>query len=165
MVDRALKVVLHAVDFHVNFVEMPTPMGEGAHGGGPIPANLCAENLPEAIPTVAHRLMGDVDSALVEEILDIPQGEGIPNVHHHRQTDDFRRRFEVPKEGLGAHPRTLAGLPSRATVFILTEPSHRGEKVPTWVESRWNIQTFLVKSQRKSTSGAFHCTAEIHLQN
>ncbi len=34
--------------------------------------------------------MGDVDAALVKQILDVSEGEWIPDVHHHSQADDFR---------------------------------------------------------------------------
>jgi transposase len=51
-----------------------------------------------------HCLVRDIDSTLVQQILDVAQRERIPHVHHHGEADDFRRCFEVPKQGQGAHP-------------------------------------------------------------
>ncbi len=99
---------------------MPVP--KGAHRLHSISADFGTENLAEAISPVADRLMGNVDPALMKQVFDVSQGEGVSDVHHHGQTDDLWRSFEVPKEGQGAHPRTLAGLPSRATDIILTVP-------------------------------------------
>ncbi len=115
MVDRAPKVMLHAIDFDENLVEMPTPVPEGAHGRGPIPANPSAENLPEAVPPEANRLMGDVDAALVEQILDVAQGKRVPDIQHNGQTDNLRRRFEVSEEVRRGHRLRLSTVSTNGT--------------------------------------------------
>ena len=71
MIDRPPEIVLYTVDFDENLVEMPAAMPESAHGLNPISANFGAENWAEAIPPVADRLMGDVDAALMEQVLDV----------------------------------------------------------------------------------------------
>ena len=88
MIDRAPEVMFDAVDFDENFVEMPTAMPECAHGCGSISTDLGSKYLTKAVPPEAYRLMCDVDSALVQEILNVPQRKRISNIHHHRQTDD-----------------------------------------------------------------------------
>jgi hypothetical protein len=53
------------------------------------------------------RLVADLDAALVEQILNVPQREWEADVHHHRQANDLGARFEV-LEGVGfGHLGTL----------------------------------------------------------
>ena len=47
--------------------------------------------------------MRDVDPALVQQVLDVPQQKRVANVHHHRQADDLRRRLEVAEYAGFAH--------------------------------------------------------------
>ena len=51
--------------------------------------------------------MADVDAALVQQILDIPEREREPNIHHYRQADDLGARLELTKRAWCVHPRTL----------------------------------------------------------
>jgi hypothetical protein len=55
--------------------------------------------------------VADVDPALEEQILDLPQRERIADVHHHREADDRRRAVEAAK-GI-AHRKTLRNAPPR----------------------------------------------------
>ena len=41
--------------------------------------------------------MEDVDAPLVQKILDVPQREREPNVHHHGQADDLGTGLEIAK--------------------------------------------------------------------
>lgn len=73
MIDSAPEVVLHPVDLHKDFVEMPTPVLKIAHRLDPVPADLCCEDRPEPVPSEPPCLVRDVDSALMQQILDVPQ--------------------------------------------------------------------------------------------
>ena len=42
-----------------------------------------------------HRLVADVDSALEQEILDIPQAQREEDMHHHQEPDHLRRGVEI----------------------------------------------------------------------
>ena len=43
-------------------------------------------------------LMADFNATFIQQNLHIPQRKREPQIHHHRQADDFRRRLEVPKK-------------------------------------------------------------------
>jgi hypothetical protein len=61
------------------------------------------------MPPVADRLVAHLDTALVQEVFNIPERKREPDVQHHRQADDLRARLE-PLEGAGlGHRRRLVG--------------------------------------------------------
>jgi hypothetical protein len=78
MVDSPPKIVLHPVDLHEDLVEMPAPMPEMTHRLHPAASDLGSENRPEAVPPEPHGLVRDVDAALMEQVLDIPELERNP---------------------------------------------------------------------------------------
>jgi hypothetical protein len=57
--------------------------------------------------------MTDIDTSLVEQVLDIPQRQRKPNVEHYRQSDDLGRRLEVAKRAAFGHAETLGWPPAR----------------------------------------------------
>ena len=76
---------------------------------GPLFPDFRGEHWPEPVPPEAHRLMANIDAALMEQVLDVSKRERKPNVHHHRQ-DNFGRGFEIAK-WLLVHLANLAGIP------------------------------------------------------
>jgi hypothetical protein len=44
-----------------------------AHVLDPLPADLAGEHRAEPVPPQPHRLMADVDAALEQQVLDVPQ--------------------------------------------------------------------------------------------
>jgi hypothetical protein len=52
------------------------------------------------MPPVPDALVAELDAALMQQILDVPEREREADVHHHRQADDLGARLE-PLEGLG----------------------------------------------------------------
>ncbi len=119
MVDSAPEIVLHAVDLHENLVEVPASMPEIPHRLDPTPAYLGRENRPEPVPPEPHRFMRDVDAALVQQVLDVPERKRVAHIHHDRQADDLGARFEIPKNAGVAHPVRLAALPvSGKPIFL-----------------------------------------------
>jgi len=73
VVDGAPETVLHPVDLHESFVEMPLAMPKWPHRLNAVPSDLGRENCSEPVPAEPHRLMRDVDATLVEQVLDVPQ--------------------------------------------------------------------------------------------
>jgi hypothetical protein len=97
VIDGTPEVVHLAVDLHVDLVEMPPPMREGAHMLTPFPADLASEHRPKPIPPEPHRFAADVDAALEQQLLDVPKRQRIPNVHHDDQPDHLRRGVKSAK--------------------------------------------------------------------
>ena len=57
--------------------------------------------------------MADIDATFMQQILDIAKGKWKPDIHHHRQADYLRRRFEVTEWAAFRHPATLLAHPAR----------------------------------------------------
>jgi hypothetical protein len=57
-------------------------MGEGPHALDAPLADFSGKHRPKAIPPEAHRLMAAGASALVQQVLDIPQREREADTHH-----------------------------------------------------------------------------------
>ena len=53
--------------------------------------------------------MRDIDAALVEYILYIPQRQWVPDIHHHCETDDLWARLEVAEDARVAHAQKASG--------------------------------------------------------
>jgi hypothetical protein len=74
------------------------------------PANIG----PKPVPPEPDGLVAVVDAAFEQQVLDVPQRERVPNVHHDHQSDDLGRGIEPAKRvlrrlGLG-HQRQLPTL-------------------------------------------------------
>ena len=65
VIDRAPQVAHLAVHLHVHLVEVPLPLAKAPHAADPLPADVGSEHRAEPVPPVAHRLVADVDPALV----------------------------------------------------------------------------------------------------
>jgi hypothetical protein len=63
--------------------------------------------------------MGDVDPALVQQVLDVPQRQWVSDVHYHRQADDLGRRLEVAKDVRVAHAWEAIGRYSERKPILL----------------------------------------------
>ena len=87
------------------------------------PRDICGEQRPESVPPEPHRLVTDVDAALVQQVLDVAKRQREPNGHHHRQADDLRTGLEKAKRRALGHDRKLRGRPARSSWFLLTVPS------------------------------------------
>ncbi|MBA3898048.1 MAG: hypothetical protein H0X36_13145 [Sphingomonadaceae bacterium] len=60
-------------------------------------SDIAREHRAKAIPPEARRLVAEINPALEQEVLDIAQRQREPDLHHHHQADNFRRRIEVAK--------------------------------------------------------------------
>lgn len=89
MINRAPKVVSLTTDLHKHLVQVPSPLRTLPHSFRTPPPDLVCKISTEPIDPVADRFVANVDTALVEQVFDIAQGQPKANVHHHRKLDDF----------------------------------------------------------------------------
>jgi hypothetical protein len=73
VVDSPSEVVPHTINLDENFVEVPPPVTEMTHRLHPAATDLHGKNHPEPVPPKPHSFMGDVDPALMEQVLDVPE--------------------------------------------------------------------------------------------
>jgi hypothetical protein len=82
------------------------------------PLDPRSENRSEPVPPEPNRFVSDVDTALVQEVLDVPERQRIPDVHHHCKADNLGRRFEVAEDASVAHPDRLAARSASGKPFF-----------------------------------------------
>ena len=78
-------------------------------------SDLSSERLTEPVPPEPYRLVADIDTALEQQVLDLAQRQRVPDIHHHREADNFGRAVEI-SEGI-FHRRRLWNGPSRLKPF------------------------------------------------
>ena len=76
---------------------MPSPLRDLMHEAGPAPPDLAREHGAEPVDPKADAFMTNVNSALMQKVLDIPERDRKAHLHHDRKLDDLRRRFEIAK--------------------------------------------------------------------
>jgi len=47
------------------------------------------------VPSEPHRLVANIDASFKQKILNLPQRQLIPDIHHHRQADNLGRRIKI----------------------------------------------------------------------
>jgi hypothetical protein len=77
VIDGSSEVVQLAVDFHVDLVEVPAPLGELAHLRAALAADLRGEHRAKPVPPVADGLEADVDAPLEQQVLDVAQRQRV----------------------------------------------------------------------------------------
>src|SRR5207245_518097 len=75
-----------AVDLEIDLVEMP-----GGMGLGPALSKIGRDLGPEVVGPATHGLVGHGDPAFGQQILDIAEAQGEPNIQPNRLLDDLRR--------------------------------------------------------------------------
>ena len=78
----------------------------------PRPDFLC-EHRAEPIPPKTDGFVADIDAALVQQVLDIPQRQRKSDIQHHRQADDLWAGFKIAEWAAICHPETLLRHPAR----------------------------------------------------
>ena len=73
--------------------------------------DLRGEHRAEPVPPEPYRLVADIDTALEQQVLDLAQRQRVPDIHYHREEDDFGRTIEIT-EGV-FHPSKLRNSPYR----------------------------------------------------
>jgi transposase len=84
VIDGTPQVMRLAVDLHEHLVEMPLPVAEMSAACDAPTTDLGRNDRPEPVPPEAHAFVADLDAALVQHVLDVPQREREPDVEHHR---------------------------------------------------------------------------------
>ena len=75
--------------------------------------DLGSEERTEPMPPIPYRLVADIDTPFVEQVLDVAKRQREPDVQHHRQPDDFTARFEIAKWIPFGHFEVLQNRPAR----------------------------------------------------
>ena len=63
--------------------------------GYPFPADFLGKDWFEPLPPEPNGFVADVEAAFMQQVLDIAKRQRKPDIHHHREADDFGRGFEV----------------------------------------------------------------------
>ena len=53
-------------------------------------ADLSGKHWAKPVPPKTHRLVANIDTALEQQVFDLPQRKRIPDVHHHREANYLR---------------------------------------------------------------------------
>ncbi len=119
VIDGAPEIVLLPVDLHENVVEVPAPIAERTHRLNAVPPDPSRENRPETVPPEPHRLVRDVDPALVQQVLDVSLGQRVADIQHDRQADDIGRRLEGAEDARAAHAwKAIGSRPGHKPIFL-----------------------------------------------
>jgi hypothetical protein len=59
-------------------------MLEMAYRLNAVPSDFSCENRSKPVPPESHRFMRLVDAALMQQILDVPQGQRVSDIHQSR---------------------------------------------------------------------------------
>lgn len=107
MIDGPPKVMPFTIDLHENLIKVSLPVRAAMHQLRSLLADLIHELRPKSLPPKAYCFIAHVDTALMQQVFDIPERQGKPGIHHHSQTDNFWRRAKVAKWGTFDHVTTL----------------------------------------------------------
>ena len=110
MINGTPKVKCLAVDTHKHLVQVPAPARIRMVLDSAL-SDLRCEQWAETVSPEPHRLVADTDTALEQQVLDLAQRQRVPNIHHHREADDFGRTIEITE--LVFHRRRLWNRPYR----------------------------------------------------
>ena len=61
------------------------PLSVSPHRVDQLLPDLGREHRPKPVPPEPNRLVADVDPALRQQVLDVAQGQRLPDVHHHHR--------------------------------------------------------------------------------
>src|SRR3977135_3435817 len=85
-VDGTPQIDHPAIDFQIDFVQMPSRMGFG-----PAFAQVRCDHRPEMVHPAPDGLIGDHDLAFRQQIFDVAEAQREPNIEPDRVLDDFGR--------------------------------------------------------------------------
>lgn len=75
--------------------------------------DLGGEHGAEPVSSKPDRLVADLDAALVQQVVDVPQRERERDIQHHGQADDLRARLEILEWAGFGHSGRLPGAPAQ----------------------------------------------------
>jgi len=86
-VDGAPQIDHPAIDFQIDFVQVPRRMGFGSAF-----AQVRCDHRPEMVHPAPDGLIGDHDPAFRQQIFDVAEAQREPNIEPDRVLDDFGRK-------------------------------------------------------------------------
>src|SRR5262245_32932388 len=109
-------------------------------GLGPAPSKVSCDRGSEVLHPAAHRLVGDQDPALSQQILDIAEAEREPGIEPDGLLDDHGWKPISGVADLGHHghlrPQIPADKPNNVTTPYAGNPAHRSSSPHTTKRSR-----------------------------
>src|SRR5665811_1733609 len=94
MINGTPQIVRLPIDPHEHFVQVPAPVRVRMKMNPTLPDLRCKQRT-EPVPPEPYRLVADVDATFGQQILDLSQRQGKPDIHHHRKPDDRGRTVEI----------------------------------------------------------------------
>ena len=133
-VDSPPKVDHSAVDFQIDLVEMPSRMRLQA-----TLSQVGGDHRSEMVHPTPNRLVGHRHSAFRQQIFDVAQAEGEPEVKPYRLLNDLRRET-IPVVADLVHPRGAIG----TRCFATTRQGYR--QILAWMGAFGDLQGVGVES-------------------
>ena len=101
------------IDLHENLVQMPFPARVRPRLLHPFSANFSGEHWAETVPPMPNRFVADIHTALVQQVLDIPQRKRKSNIEYKRQANDLGAAMKLLERIAFCHPLRLRNRPAR----------------------------------------------------
>lgn len=73
MIDGAPEIMLLAIDFDEDLIEMPSPLRTLAHTLRSLLSNFRRKHRIKPVPPVSNTFMADIDPALMKQIFNVSQ--------------------------------------------------------------------------------------------
>jgi hypothetical protein len=118
-VDRTPQVDQPTIDFDENLVKMPSGMRPG-----PAPSKVNCDHGTEVIHPATHRLIGNDDPTLGQQVLDIAKAQGEPGIKPDGPLDDHWREAIPAVADLGHRERLRPQITADKPTNV-TKPYHR----------------------------------------
>jgi hypothetical protein len=83
------KIVPLLVEFHVNLVQVPPPLGTGTQILDAVLTDFNGKYRAKSVPPKPDGFVAHVDATFVQDTFYVSKRERKPDAEHHRQTDDF----------------------------------------------------------------------------
>lgn len=83
------KVMRLAINLHKCLIQMPLPVRVCVHLLNSFAADYSGEHRVEAVPPISNRFVANVDTALVQQVLYIPQRQRKANIQHDCEADNL----------------------------------------------------------------------------
>jgi hypothetical protein len=77
------------VEFHVNLVQVPPPLGTGTQILDAVLTDFSGKFRAKSVPPKPDGFVAHVDATFVQKVFDILQRMRKPNVKHYCKADDF----------------------------------------------------------------------------
>ena len=73
VIHRPPQIMHLTIDLHEDLVQVPAPLRQGPQRSRSLLPDLCGKHRTEPIPPEPHRLVADINTALMEQIFDLSQ--------------------------------------------------------------------------------------------